>query len=87
MLYYLDNFLRVPHGVFKISTVTFHTALSEQFEHDVATLGLLLQVKPKRDPALHRRPPMAAVLRGKGTIIMIILLKIIIMILLLTTVG
>lgn len=37
--------------------------LSVQFKHDIAHIGGIVQLEPKDDPALHRRPSVATLLK------------------------
>lgn len=58
----LDDLFRVPHGMLVFAVFTPLALLAVQFKHDIAHIGGIVQLEPKDDPALHRRPSVATLL-------------------------
>lgn len=65
----LDNFLGVPHGMFKSLRVAPLTFLAKQFKQDLALSGIALsQSIPEHHSALHGGPAVATSLKHKRNI-------------------
>lgn len=62
----LDDLFRVPHCMLVFAVFTSLALLAVQFKHDIAHIGGIVQLEPKDDPALHRRPSVATLLKSKN---------------------
>lgn len=60
---YLDDLLRIPHGVLKQLRRTGLTSLTEETEQHHASRLLLVKDEPEHNTTLHTRPAMGAFLQ------------------------